>query len=173
MSGDDMPGASAFTRYDRRRLAKSLVGVREARLFRRLQAVLFVAEGVSVSEAARRVRVDRSAVHRWVGLYLRRRDPQDLADAPRSGRPPLAVAIPDSLIAALLERDPRKEGFTATTWTVPLLATHLARRCGRQVTQRTLRRRLHSLGYRWKRPRYVYAGEEQHLPQKKGRLSAA
>jgi transposase len=171
MSGDHLPRAAGFTRSDRRRLANALGHAREARLFRRLQAVLFVAEGVPISEAARRARVDRSTLHRWVGCYLRRRDPRDLADAPRSGRPPVAEAITDSVIASLLARDPRQEGFAATTWTVPLLRTYLARRPGQQVSERTVRRRLHEFGYRWKRPRYAFAGEEPHLAQKKGRLS--
>ena len=173
MSGDDRPQAAGFTRHDRKRLTKALAHARESRFFRRLQAVLFVAEGVPVSEAARRARVDRSTLHRWLGLYLQRRDPADLADAPRAGRPSVAEAITGSTVAALLARDPRQEGFAATTWTVPLLTTYLTRRLGRQVSARTLRRRLHALGYRWKRPRYVYAGPEPHLAQKKGRLSGA
>lgn len=171
MSGDDIARAAGFTRHDRRRLTKALAHAHEARFFRRLQAVLFVAEGVSVSEAARRARVDRSTLHRWLGYYLQRRDPQDLADAPRPGRPSVAEAVTDSAIAALLARDPRRGGFAATTWTVPLLTAYLARRSGQQVSARTLRRRLHALGYRWKRPRYVYTGPEPHLPQKKGRSS--
>jgi transposase len=173
MSGDDISRAAGFTRHDRRRLTKALAHAREARFFRRLQAVLFVAEGVPVSEAARRARVDRSTLHRWLGWYWRRRDPQDLADAPRAGRPSVTEALTDSAIATLLARDPRREGFAATTWTVPLLTTYLARRPGQRVSARTLRRRLHSLGYRWKRPRYVYTGQEPHLAQKKGRSSGA
>lgn len=35
----------------------------------------------------------------------------------------LSQEISDSVIADALERDPREEGFLATTWTVPLLAT--------------------------------------------------
>lgn len=81
MSGDERPQAAGFTRHDRKRLAKALAHAPESRFFRRLQAVLFVAEGVPISEAARRARVDRSTLHRWLGLYLQRRDPADLADA--------------------------------------------------------------------------------------------
>lgn len=150
MNGDDRPQAAGFTRRDRKRLTKALAHARESRFFRRLQAVLFVAEGVSVSEAARRARAHRSTLHRWLGLYLQRRDPGDLADAPRAGRPQVAAALTDSAVAALLARDPRREGFAATSWTVPLLTTYLARRAGQPVSARTLRRRLHSLGYRWK-----------------------
>ena len=171
MSGGDNPRASELTRHDRRRLAKALEQETQARVFRRIQAVLFVSEGVSVSEAARRVRVDRSAVHRWIDWYLRRHEPSDLADDPRSGRPARAECLAESVIVTALERDPREEGFLATTWTVPLLATYLSRVTGQTVPQRTLRRRLHELHFRWKRPRYVYTGQEPNLPQKKGRFS--
>ncbi len=172
MSGGDNPRASELTRHDRRRLAKALAQEPQARVFRRIQAVLFVAEGVSVSEAARRVRADRSAVHRWMDWYLRRHDPSDLADDPRTGRPARAERVAESVIGDALERDPREEGFLTTTWTVPLLATYLSRRTGQTVSERTLRRRLHELRYRWKRPRYVYTGQELNLAQKKGRLFA-
>lgn len=74
--------------------------------------------------------------------------------------------------AAGFTRHDRKRLTAATSWTVPLLTTYLTRRLGRQVSARTLRR-LYSLGYRWKRPRYVYTGEEPHLAQKKGLSSGA
>ena len=170
MSSGDTPRASELTRHDRRRLAKALELETQARVFRRIQAVLFVAEGVSVSEAARRVRADRSAVHRWIDWYLRRRDPADLADDQRSGRPARAERIDEVVLVDALERDPRAEGFLATTWTVPLLATYLSRVTSQTVSQRTLRRRLHELRFRWKRPRYVYTGQEPNLPQKKGQF---
>jgi transposase len=66
-----------------------------------------------------------------------------------------------------LARDPRRCGYQATSWTVPLLAHDLAAK-GIAVSPQTLRRRLHEAGYRWKRPRYVYVARAAHLPQKKG-----
>jgi transposase len=68
-------------------------------------------------------------------------------------------------LAAALARDPRRCGDQATSWTVPLLAHDLAAK-GIAVSPRTLRRRLHEAGSRWKRPRYV--ARAAHLPQKKG-----
>jgi transposase len=53
---------------------------------------------------------------------------------------------------------------------VPLLAHDLAAK-GLAVSPRTLRRRLHEAGYRWKRPRYVYVARAPHLAQKKGASS--
>jgi transposase len=51
---------------------------------------------------------------------------------------------------------------------VPLLRQYLQHRHGIAISARTLRRRLHAADYRWKRPRYVYAGRAVHLAQKKG-----
>ena len=70
-------------------------------------------------------------------------------------------------LAAALARDPRRCGYQATSWTVPLLAHDLAAK-GLAVSPQTLRRRLHEAGYRWKRPRYVYVERAAHLAQKKG-----
>ena len=47
---------------------------------------------------------------------------------------------------------PKSLGYLATFWTVALLVTHLATQ-GWQISGSTVRRTLHSLGYRWRRPR--------------------
>lgn len=77
---------SSFTRADRRRLKRALSVAREVRLYRRLEALLFLAEGHSISETARRVRVQRTPVQRWRTRSLSDRDLQALADRPRRGR---------------------------------------------------------------------------------------
>jgi transposase len=93
-----------------------------------------------------------------------------LIDRPRSGRPRLHCPLTPRRLAAALARDPRRCGYQATSWTVPLLAHDLAAK-GIAVSPRTLRRRLHEAGYRWKRPRYVYVERAPHLAQKKGASS--
>jgi transposase len=55
---------------------------------------------------------------------------------------------------------------------VPLLRAHLARE-GITLSARTLRRRLHAAGFRWKCPRYVYSERAAHVGQKKGGSSVA
>src|SRR5215207_5535567 len=80
--------SDAFTHVDRRRLVRALRRTTVARVYRRVAAVLAVAEGRSVVESARQFRVDRTTVHRWVADYLATRDPGGLADGERTGRPP-------------------------------------------------------------------------------------
>jgi transposase len=162
-SGDGLTG------LDRRRVARALAAAREVSLYRRLEAVLLVAEGVSLSDAARQVRATSRSVQRWLGRYRQARDPFALADRPRPGRPRAAVALTPERLRAALATDPRTLGYRATGWTVPLLAHHLGTHDGLALSERTLRRRLRERRYRWKRPRYVYHARATHLAQKKGR----
>jgi transposase len=143
------------------------------KLFRRLQVLLYLAEGGSVDTAAHLARVDRSTVHRWLQLYQHNRCPEGWYDDARPGRPREADALDADLLAEVLAQDPRTLGYRATGWTAPLLTTHLNQECGCPVSERTLRRRLAEYGWRWKRPRYVYQERAPHIGQKKGALPAA
>ena len=55
-------------------MVRALRGASDARVYRRLAAVLAVADGRSVAESARQFRVDRTTVHRWVAVYVATRD---------------------------------------------------------------------------------------------------
>ena len=159
--------SDAFTAADRRRLARAMHLTTSVRVYRRLEAVLLVAEGHRVSDSARLARTHRRNVERWVRRYLATRDPAALADEPRAGRPRL-TALTERRLAHVLATDPRTRGYQTATWTAPLLAAYCAEQFHCAVSPRTMRRRLHALGYRWKRPRYRYAHRATHLAQKKG-----
>jgi transposase len=129
----------------------------DARLLRRAQALLWRHEGVSTVEIASRQRVSRQTVHNWTARFQARGDrslEERLSDEERAGRPPTARGVIDSLLAAVLEQDPRDCGYAATTWTAPLLQRHLRQAHQQTVSERSVRRAIHRLGYRWKRPRY-------------------
>src|SRR3712207_7996200 len=89
---------------DHKRLAAALSTAREARVYRRLEALLLVAEGYSVAEAARRCRVNRSSVHRWLAQYRAEHDATALRDRPRSGRPRLHHTLTRRRLAAKIGR---------------------------------------------------------------------
>src|SRR5215212_6208614 len=152
----------AFDAADRRRLARALATDLPSRAYRRVAAVLAVATGDTVQVVARQLRVERTTVHRWVERYLAHRDPAMLADEPRLGRPRLRALTPRRL-ARLLACDPQTLGYQTTTWTATLLAAHCAEHFQCRLHPRTLRRRLHELGYRWKRPRYRFLHRAAHL----------
>src|SRR5256885_5141239 len=98
---------AAFSRADRRRLSQALAQARDARLYRRLRAVAEIAEGEPVDVVAKRARVGRSTVYRWIGRYVAERAPSALADGRRSGCPRTTLVLTDKRLRKLLTSDPR------------------------------------------------------------------
>ena len=58
-------------------------------------------------------------------------------------------------IRALLSHEPDHLGYRALSWSIPLLKHHLSRWAGEEMSEHTIRRHLHEMGFAWKRPRYV------------------
>ncbi len=167
------PAERGLTANDQRRLARALAEAREARLYRRLQAVLLVAEGRSVADAAHVTGLSRRAVYHLIKSYVALHQVKVLCDRPRAGRPAVAQAVTPARILRELDRSPLALGYRTNVWTVKLLAARLEERYGCALSPRTLRRRLRQIGLRCKRPRYVYSEKEPHIGQKKGRLSGS
>lgn len=165
------PSELGFTARDRQRLRQALVATHDLRLFRRLQAVLLVANGSSFTEAAAITGLRSRTVYYLVGQYLPAHSVAALEEQARSGRPPVASEITGARILAELARSPLELDYRTNVWTVELLAEQLGLRYKCSISPRTLRRRMKQVGLRCKRPRYVYSEKEPHLPQKKGRLS--
>jgi transposase len=165
------PAELGLTAYDRRKLERALREAHDARHFRRLLAIKLIAEGKGPGEAAHLVAMSRPAVYFWLERYLAERTPSALQDAPRSGRPKKAPRLTSKRLRKVVSSSPEKAGWASHGWTVPLLCTQLNRK-GFEVSERTLRRRLHEAELAWKRPRYVYATAAPHPGQKKGVLSA-
>ncbi|GEM_PF-2805143 len=83
-----------FDERDRQCLSLALTEVAEARLFRRVQAVLLVARGQCFAAAAQTTGLSLRSVYYLVRRYQESRDVASLKDRPRSGRPRLMqVAI--------------------------------------------------------------------------------
>src|SRR5438270_13972150 len=105
---------ASFSGYDRRRLALTLKQTSDIRLFRRVQAVLRVAEGDPIRSVARSLRVSGRSVQRWVEVYRCRRQPEGLLEARRSGRPRAAGKLDQAALAQVLAQDPRALGYRPT-----------------------------------------------------------
>jgi len=139
---------------------------------RRAQGLLWLAEGVTVTAVAQRLHVSRQAVYTWqarLGKSPRRGElAVRLADRPRSGRPRTKGRAVDEVIAEVLGTDPRQQGYRVAVWTTGLLRQYVQRNRDLAVSERTIRRCLRRLGYRYKRPRYVLARRAPHWRQAKG-----
>lgn len=167
------PSELGFTHHDRRRLRRALKQTHDARAFRRIQAVLLVAEGWPVPEVAHSTSASPRAVYQWLDWYLGEHQVESLFDLPRPGRPPVAEVITHVRIKRELERDPLRLGYNALDWTAPLLATHLSTLYASEISAHTLRRRMRAMDLRWKRPRHAFTGKDPNRAQKKGHLSGS
>ena len=137
----------------------------------RAQALLWLDEGASVEQIAESLLVTRQTIYNWVDR-LQVRSGLDLsgclADAPRPGRPRAGDGEVDSLIAQVIDSDPRELGYHATVWTAPLLRQYLEDRHAIAVSRKTISRAIARLGIRWKRPRHQLSLRPDTWRQSKG-----
>ena len=156
-----------LTRSERSALDAALRTVKERRHWLRLRGVWLAADGVPAPEIAAALGVGRSTVFDWLVHWREVHDPAAMADAPRPGQPPRLDATHRATLERLLGDAPEAHGYRTTAWTVPLLHHHFTTVEGVALSETTLRRTLHALGYRWKRPRYVLARRDPERAGKK------
>lgn len=147
----------------------------DARQVRRAQALVWLHEGSRMGIVARRLGVTRRTVHYWVERYQDHqadRVVQRVQEGRRSGRPPHQLQVTQKVIARVWPRDPRRYGFRALVWTVPMLRCQIRQQTGHIVSQATVRRALRRLRFRYKRPRLVLARRSTTWRQAKGGSNA-
>jgi transposase len=144
-----------LTPGQRRRLQHQLKAAQDARVYRRILTLLEVERGTPISRLAETLGVTRQSIYNWIEDYTRAYGPADLCDQSRSGRPSCWTERLQARLRSLLKSPPNRLGYFAVNWTVPLLQEELQGGRGQRLSEDTIRRELHRLGYVWKRGRYV------------------
>lgn len=164
-----------LTVRDREALEQTARHSTDAREMRRALAVLDLADGQTPAQVAARYRIGRSTAYEWAARWNATGKPKDqrLRDADRCGRPPEQRDAVAEVLGELLPTAPTDHGYRHPTWTTPLLMAHLAREHQIEASEATVRRALHDLGYRWKRPRFVLSRRDPNWRQAKGGSSGA
>jgi transposase len=130
--------------------------------WRRIRALLLLAEGKNVTETARALGTTRQSVYNWIHSYRRNPGPEGLADRPRPGRPPRLSAADRAVLRRLLDQErPADHGYDAPHWTVRLLLAQLERERGVRLSGGALRRTLHRMGYRWQGDRFALEAQAE------------
>jgi putative transposase len=151
---------------ERTELVAAQQSSRNVRHWRRYQAVLLRAEGVPLATVAQTLGCTQASVCNWTRAW-RERGPRGVAEGTHPGAERRLDAEAELVLAGLVEEgDPQTHGHAATNWTAPLLRTELTQR-GWSASERTLRRTLHRLGYRWKRPKFVLGRPDPAYAEKK------
>jgi transposase len=155
-----------LTTAQRTELAAAVRRETRKRPWKRYQALLLLADGQTPAAVAHNLGCGVSSVYLWAATW-RRTGIAGVAEGRHPGAARRVDAAGEAVLAALLEEDPQAAGYRATGWTVPLLRTELAG-AGYAVSERTIRRAVHRLGYRWKRPQYVLGRPDPAYEAKKG-----
>ena len=156
----------ALTPTQRTELEAAAAHARQTRTWKRYQALLLLGDGQTIAQVSTALTCGQSTISHWVDLW-RNAGVAALAEGPHPGRAHRLDAAAAQYLQALLGGDPQVHGHQATGWTVPLLLGELAT-AGWVVAERTLRRTLKRLGYRWKRPQYVLGRPDPAYAEKKG-----
>jgi transposase len=161
-----------LTEEERAELVAGQRTSRNVRHWRRYQAVLLRADGVPLATVAQNLGCTQASVCNWTRAW-RERGVRGVAEGQHRGAERRLGASADSVLRALLEEaNPPAHGYAATNWTAPLLRTELAKR-GWTASERTVRRTLHCLGYRWKRPKFVLGRPDPAYAETKSRGRAS
>lgn len=125
----------------RTELAAAACRSAEWRYAHRLHAVLLVGVGHSCYEVASWLGDDARSIERWVHAFDRH-GVDGLKGHPGSGRPARLTPTQTAKLALDLASHPAEHGFAQPRWSGKLLAQHLERRFGIQLSQRHCQRLL-------------------------------
>jgi len=112
---------------------------KEARVFRRTQAVRAVVQGRRIQQVSAAFQLTYSALRKWVHRFANQ-GLQGLLDRPRSGRPRTVTCELEQQLKRLVDQDPLEHGSLSSQWSCRALATAFARETGVQLGRESVRR---------------------------------
>src|SRR5437762_1601890 len=111
---------------------------KEARVFRRAQAVREVVTGHRLQTVSDTLHFTYSALRKWVYRFANQ-GVLGLVDRPRPGRPPKVTCALEQHLNRLVDQDPLQHGSIHSQWSCQELATVLARQTGIQLSRESVR----------------------------------
>jgi transposase len=132
------PLKSQFPAHAMVTLETVLKQTKEARVFRRAQAVRAVVEGHHVNATSATLHFTNSALRKWVQRFAKE-GAQGLLDRPRPGRPRKVTCALEKHLNRLVDQDPLHQGSRQSQWSCRELATVLAQQTGIQLGRESIR----------------------------------
>jgi transposase len=111
---------------------------KEARVFRRAQAVREVVKGQRLQTVSDALHLTYAALRQWVHRFANQ-GIQGLVERPRPGRPATVTCALAKHLDRLVAEDPLQHGSIYSQWSCQELATVLAHQTGVQVSRESVR----------------------------------
>ena len=142
-------------------IGEFLTTTKSVREYKRAQAILYKARGMTSEQIAQLLGVNWSTVQRYLARY-RKYGVASFKDRPRPGRKPkLTRESREKLLKAAL-KSPRLFGFLKNNWSLGMLRLYLKKETGIDISEVHIWRLLHKHGIVYKRPKLV-------APEKRGK----
>jgi putative transposase len=125
----------------------------------RAHMILLSAEGYTVPEIVEIHDTTNVTVYKWFDRFDAQ-GPEGLYDQARSGRPSKVDEEVEQEVEEAMSEPPTERGYNCTIWTTALLQAHIEDALDVTVCDDTVRRTLHKLDYRWRRPRWAVERED-------------
>lgn len=157
------------------RLREIVSSSSNARELKRARALLWLHEGNPAGWVAQQLGISVRSIRRWIQRYRERTAmtvAERIGEGRHPGRPAKQLKLARRMIEKVWDRDPRRYGFRALVWTVPMLRCFIHQRTEKWLGHATIRRALRSLRQRYKRPRQALARRSPTWRQAKGGLNA-
>jgi transposase len=119
-------------------LDRFLKQTKQARVFRRAQAVRDVVTGQRLQTVSDTLHFTYSALRKWVYRFAHQ-GVQGLGDRPRPGRPAKVTGEGVRHLDRLVDQDPLQHGSSHSQWSCQELATSLARQTGVHLSRESVR----------------------------------
>jgi transposase len=119
-------------------LENFLKQTKEARIFRRAQAVRDVVQGRRLQTVSDTLHFTYAALRKWVHRFANQ-GVQGLVDRPRPGRPPKVTCALAQHLNRLVDQDPLQHGSSHSQWSCQELAAALARQTGVHLSRESVR----------------------------------
>jgi len=128
----------------------------------RALAIIWFDEGKKEAEIADLLFISARNVRRWIRRY-RENGILSLHDGERTGRPRKADENVEKAVEDLMSKKPEEVGYKSGFWISGLLCFHLFTILGFLLSDNTVRRVLHRLGYVFRRPK-LWSGPSGEKP---------
>jgi len=126
----------------------------DARLIKRISALLLLAEQRPVPQVAARLKVARSTLYSWLHAFMVERW-ASLRYGKSSGRPPKLTASQKQRLCELINAGPEAAGYASGCWNTALIGDLIWREFSRRYSCHYLSELLASLGFSYQKARFV------------------
>ena len=149
-----MPNFTICFKKGQRKALLKLYKYSSSKISIRAHFVILFEKGFSVAEIAKICFSEDGTVYCILKRFIQQ-GVDGLYDKVRTGRP--SILTPEDkrvLFHALLET-PRKYGYHASNWTIPLMTNFLEKSCNKKMSNSGLKQLLYREGWSWNRPKLI------------------